>query len=333
MEASKRSKTHHDNGGEEQMNRWPDGLVTSPDGPAREIPQPHAYSRALFITKDGTARARIYNFVSQTWSWEDQPVELTLSEDGRVGIRDYAIGHWVPIEVAIALAWRKRSSDTPMRAYVLEGRPCEAKYIRWAEEDDTHDEQQPMTGESFKCLKWRVGLISCDGRGYKISNRGRLMSPDGSSITRGFYFDDRMWAAVKGVGLVDLTTAARLRPPIIHVPPAVASAADALYNGVSPEVFADDAGIQVGTAWSYYTRAALVLPPDRLREVTKQLVSGDLWHRLKRMDREEDPLLGGSLTDLMSAVENDLSSRGEFLNSEFQFEQLRLARSCLAKQA
>ena len=73
-----------------------------------------------------------------------------------------------------------------------------------------------MTGESFKSLKWKVGLIACDGRGYKISNRGRLLAPDGS-ITSGFYFNDRMWAAVKGVGLVDVTTAARLRPPIINV--------------------------------------------------------------------------------------------------------------------
>ena len=331
MEA-KRQKTNNNNDGDEQtMIAWREGLVTSPDGPAREIPQKHAYSRALFVTRDGAARARIYNFVSQTWSWEE-PVEPTMHEDGRMGLRDNAIGHWVPIEVAIALAWRKREPDTPMRAYVLDGRPCEARYIRWEAEDETQDEQQPMTGESFKSLKWKVGLIACDGRGYKISNRGRLMAPD-SSITRGSYFNDRMWAAVKGVGLVDVTTAARLRPPIINVPPAVASAADALYNGVSPEEYASDAGIQEGTAWSYFTRAALVLPKDRLREVTRDLVSKDLWRLLKRMDDEEDPLLGGSLKDLMEAVLDDLSSRGEFRNSEFQFEQLRLARSCLAKHS
>ena len=158
------------------------------------------------------------------------------------------------------------------------------------------------------------------------------MAPDGS-ITRGFYYDDRMWAAVKGVGLVDLTTVARLRPLIITVPPAVASAADALYNAVPPEEYASDAGIQEATSWSYFTRAALVLPKDRLREVTRDLVSKDLWRLLKRMDDEEDPLLGGSLKDLMEAVLDDLSSRGEFRNSEFQFEQLRLARSCLAKHS
>ena len=332
MEA-KRQKTNNNNDGDEQsMIRWREGLVQSPDGPAREIPQKHAYSRSLFITRDGAARARIYNFVSQTWSWEDDPVEPTMHEDGRMGLRDNAIGHWVSLEVAIALAWRKREPDTPMRACVLDGRPCEARYIRWEAEDETQDEQQPMTGESFKSLKWKVGLIACDGRGYKISTKGRLMAPDGS-ITSGVYYDDRMWAAVKGVGLVDLTTVARLRPLIITVPPAVASAADALYNAVPPEEYANDAGIQVGTAWSYYTRAALVLPKDRLREATKFLVSRDLWRRLKEMDEAEDPVLGGSLTDLMSAVQDDLSSRGEFMNSEFQFEQLRLARSCLAKHS
>ena len=331
MEA-KRSKTHHDNGGEEQMIRWRDGIVTSPDGLAREIPQKHAYSRSLFVTKDGAARARIYNFVSQTWSWEDDSVQPTMHEDGRMGLRDNAIGHWVPIEVAIALAWRKREPDTPMRAYVMDDSPCEARYIRWEAEDETQDEQQPMTGESFKSLKWKVGLIACDGRGYKISTKGRLIAPDGS-ITRGFYYDDRMWAAVHGVGLVDLLTAANLRPPIFNLPPAVASAADALYNFVSPEHYADDAGIQEGTAWSYFTRAALVLPKDRLREATRDLVSRDLWRLLKEMDDVEDPVLGGSLTDLMEAVQDELSNRGDFLNSVYQFEQLRLARSCLAKHS
>ena len=328
---TKRPKHDHDYDGDEQiMIAWREGLVTSPDGPAREIPQKHAYSRSLFITRDGAARARIYNFVSQTWSWEDDPVEPTMHEDGRMGLRDNAIGHWVPIEVAIALAWRKREPDTPMRAYVLEGRPCEAKYIRWVEEDESEDPQEPMPGETFKPLKWRVGLIQCDGRGYKLSTKGRLMAQDGS-ITSGFYYDDRMWAAVKGVGLVDLLRPAKLRPPIINLPPAVVSAADAMYNGVSPEDYASDAGgIQLGTAWSYFTRAALVLPKDRLREVTRDLVSHDLWRLLKE---EEDPVLGGSLTDLMSAVQEELSSRGEFMNSDYQFEQLRLARSCLAKHS
>lgn len=119
--------------------------------------------------------------------------------------------------------------------------------IELAKEDESDNPQQPVAGESFKALKWRVGLIQCDGRGYKISNRGRLMAQDGS-ITRGFYYDDRFWAAVHGVGLVDLLTAAKLRPPIINLPPAVASAADALYNFVSPEEYASDAGIQEATA-------------------------------------------------------------------------------------
>ena len=51
------------------------------------------------------------------------------------------------------------------------------------------------------------------------------------------------------------------------------------------------------------------------------------------MDDVEDPVLGGSLTDLMEAVQDELSNRGDFLNSVYQFEQLRLARSCLAKHS
>ena len=329
---TKRPKTHHDNGGEEQsMIRWPDGLVQSPEGPAREIPQRHAYNRALFITRDGAARARHYNFVSQTWSWAEELVEATVHDDGRLGIRDNAIGHWVPIEVAIALAWRRREPASPMRAYVLDGRPCEARYIRWEEEDETRDDPERRTGESFKALKLKVGLISCDGRGYKLSNKGRLMAPDGS-ITRGSYYDDRFWAAIRGVGMVDLLTAAKLRPPIVHVPPAVKAAADALYNGVTPEEHADDAGVSKGTAWSYFNRAAIFFPGDKLRRLVPPLVSRDLWSVLLRMDDEEDPLLGGSLMDLMEAVRAELSSRSEFLDSDFAFEELRLARSCMAKQ-
>ena len=328
---TKRPKTHHDNGGEEQsMIRWPDGLVQSPEGPAREIPQRHAYSRALFITKDGAVRARHYNFVSQTWSWAEDLVEATIHDDGRLGIRDNAIGHWVSIEVAIALAWRKRQPESPMRAYALDGRPCEARYIRWEEEDEARDDPEPRTGETFKALKWKVGLISCDGRGYKLSNLGRLMAPDGS-ITHGTYFDDRLWAAIKGVGMVDLLTAAKLRPPILNVPPTVKAAADAFYNGVTPEEHAEDAGVSKGTAWSYFNRTALFFPGDKLRRLVPPLVSRDLWSVLLRMHEEEDPLLGGSLTALMEVVHADLSSRGEFRKSHYQFEELRLARSCLAK--
>ena len=313
------------------MLTWRDGVVQCPEGAAREIPQAHAYSRSLWCTKDGSIRPRIYNFVSQTWTWEDL-VPLTVHEDGRLGVRDFGIGTtgWTPLEVVIALAWRKRQPDSPMRASVEEGKPMQARFIRWAVEEDGDDAQRTMPGEVWKPLKWKVGLISCDGRGYKLSSLGRLKSPQGA-ITKGHFYDERRWAAVTGVGLVDLTTVAKLCPNVVVLPPAIKSAADAMYQGgVPPGHFANDAGIEVGTAWSYYTRAAQVLPVDRLRQVAKQFVARDLWRVLRQMEQEEDPVLGGSLTELMPEVLGRVSQ--QFVSSEFQWEQLRLARSAIARQ-
>ena len=234
------------------MLTWRDGVVQCPEGAAREIPQAHAYSRSLWCTKDGAIRPRIYNFVSQTWTWEDPVPPLIVHDDGRLGVRDFGIGTsgWMPLEVVIALAWRKRQPDSPMRASVEEGHPMEARYIRWAVEEDVDDAQRTMPGEVWKPLKWKVGLISCDGRGYKLSSLGRLKSPSGA-ITKGHFYDGKRWAAVAGVGLVDLTTAAKLIPNVVVLPPAIKSAADAMYQGVPPEEYADDAGVEVGTAWSY----------------------------------------------------------------------------------
>ena len=133
---------------------------------------------------------------------------------------------------------------------------------------------------------------------------------------------------MRGCGLVDLTTAAKLRPPTLSVPRCIKMAADALYNGCTPDELSEDANVQVGTAWSYMTRAATLLRPSDLLRVVPELVERDLWELLNDM---EESVIGGKLTRLMEVVKRRLSSRGRFMRSEFQWEQLRIARSAIAK--
>ena len=58
-------------------------------------------------------------------------------------------------------------------------------------------------------------------------------------------------------------------------------------------------------------------------------MSRDLWSVMLSMQADDDPRLGGRLLDLMPAVHEKLSSRGEFRRSECKMGQLRFARLCV----
>ena len=161
-----------------------------------------------------------------------------------------------------------------------------------------------------------------------ISDHGRLRSPQGD-VTEGFSFNDRRFAATEE-GLVDLTTAARLRPNVVHLPPRIRMAYDALNTGHSPADLANAAGVDVKTAWSYFAQAAVHVSTQTLRRLAPALVSRDLWSMLLSMKAARDSALGGPLTELMDKVMDVLSHRGEFHKSKFQFEELRFARVCMA---
>jgi hypothetical protein len=132
---------------------------------------------------------------------------------------------------------------------IYNARPAEAihaKHLSW-DVSEQHSSESPIReGETWHQLKgahsWRCGVVHCGEAGYEISNRGRLKSPSGD-VTSGFYFDGRRWAAVKGSGLVDLTTCARLRKNVVYLPPAIKHSTDALGSGHN---LAKASGVQLG---------------------------------------------------------------------------------------
>ena len=73
---------------------------------------------------------------------------------------------------------------------------------------------------------------------------------------------------------------------------------------------------------------------DDLRQVTKQLVSRDMWKALSRMAREENVLLSGPLKELMFYMEEELNDDGAFWGKGDveRWGEVRLARMCFASR-
>ena len=308
--------------------QWPDGLERGPDGKCRQIPQKHVWSSSAWITRDGSARRRFYNPISEAWTWSDEPLQATMDfATGRMG---FFLDHWISVERAIALAWLHRAPGGGCTLYddvdiVLVGAESKAPTLSIAWKDgEAAERAAPIEGERWRALKWRCGLAPCPA-GYHISTEGRLRSPQGR-VTRGLWFGGDRYAAVRGAGLVNLTVAAGLRPNDVGLTPALYTTADALMTGMDAEDVAGALDVKVTTAWSYLCRAASFLQASELRKRVPRLVSRDLWSILVSMERERDAVLGASLTELRAAVERRLSARGEFRRSEYPYEELRLSR-------
>eukprot|EP00966_Prymnesium_polylepis_P043387 1006626-Prymnesium_polylepis.1 len=78
------------------MIDWTDGVVDSPDGPARQVPQKSpVWSSAVFVTADGIARRSWVNLVTKKWSWDEEALTIVLDESGRPG---YYLEWWMSIE-------------------------------------------------------------------------------------------------------------------------------------------------------------------------------------------------------------------------------------------
>jgi hypothetical protein len=205
--------------------------------------------------------------------------------------------------------------------------------LRWDVPEDSDEADASVDGaELWYPMKgaraWRCGVVSCSDAGYAISDRGRLKSPSGD-ITSGFHFDGRRWAAVKGCGLVDLTTCARLRKNVVYLPPAIKHAADALGSGHTPTDLAQASDVQLGTAWSYFTRAAQHLDARTLSRVVPPLVGPRMWAVLMNMRQSRDPRLGGTLTELMEVCTEGTPGA---VARDYPMEKLRLARLAVVAQ-
>jgi hypothetical protein len=225
----------------------------------------------------------------------------------------------------IALAWRRRQPDTPTKVYLKEGSDIHAKNIEWQEEQSDDETGEIVGQETWRSLEgWQIGVCPCDRR-YDISDRGRLRNPQGD-ISSGAWWDGRFWCAVKGAGLLDLTSAAKRRHTIT-ISPAMERAMAAFRDGTPPSEYAEDNDIKINSAWSAYSGAVKNLPPQVARRGCQKMVPPDLWDALMTMKKNGDARLGASLTELLHTI-NDEHIR-KYSKRPFHFEMLRLARMCI----
>ena len=302
---------------------WVNGIEVVDKQRFRQLPQRYTWSSQVFVGRRGRLLRRFFNPIEQSFAWQTQDLIEEVVDGmgtGRIGMYVQQ-GHFLPIDILIALAWRCREPDTPTRVLIKNGEPT-ASNVRWVEEEG--DDMIDHSRETWRPLRCKLGLIPVDDA-YLISSHGRLQSPKGD-ITRGFWWDDARWAYAKPSGLINLTQeASRQRGATIF--PSIFTAIDCLMDGHTPDELAYSQGIQETTAWSYMCRG---IPHIRdvagLRRVGKELVPKELWRLLKHMKRDSDPLLGERLRDLMVKCEAEIDG---FEEEEFKYEYLRFARSIL----
>ena len=301
------------------MLSWRDGVERAPcKHEVREIPQRSLWSYSLWITRKGVVWRKVYNPILNQWSWTEK-VELVFDEEGtRQGLH---LPHFVPLELLICRAWRRQRADSPSRVHVLNGAlGLTAQNLCWQEEEE--DNTDGIPGETWRSLAgMKIGVCPCDER-YQVSNYARLKSPRGD-ITAGHFWDGRYWGGLSGCGLLDLTAASKGRQKEIVIPPSIQKALFALRDGLPPSEYAKKQDIKVSSAWGAYSTAAPHLQPRELHRACKEIVPRDLWDTLAHMKNIQDPMLGESLTDLMSVVDNYIP---DFSKSRLRFEHLRLAR-------
>ena len=308
------------------MIAWRNGLERGPDGPVRQVPTRHVWTSTVWVTKHGTARRRYFNPVSGIWSWA--PKIMSLGED-EMGNSGYSLNWFTSVERTIALAWCRRGvGSTSTLLNIKPAEPTNAKWLSWNLKDVTLDDGGAIRGEVWTSLTraraWRCGAELVPPT-YRISSLGRLMSPNGA-VTKGFLFNGSRWAAAKGAGLIDLTSAARLQQDAPKLVPRVLAATDALGAGASPADLARVLGDELSTAWSYFALAAAHLNATTLRRHVPRLVGVGLWRHLEDMRARGDPLLGGRLLDLAPDCHAALPADPE------RVAKLRLARLAVTKQ-
>ena len=308
----------------QRMIQWRPGLLKAPDGmPARQLPEEHVWTAQRWITKKGDIYRRRWNPIEKSWQWEDQPVQLSLDEStGKMGV----FNPWFNcLEYAVACAWRKRAEDSSDRVKLKDGKPLQARYLKWSKEERRREkEPDDVDQEAWKPLRWKIGPVTCDAS-YEISNLGRLKAPSGK-ITKGFLFRGRRWAYCKDCGLVDLGAASKTQSkntPPLHIQTAI----DALSCHHTPAEMADVTGVSEKTAWSYFYSALTWVKKSVVKETWQNLLDPSLVNVL--LSLRKDPVIHASLTDLLDAISTRLPEDSEFWEGDLQFPQLRFARAAI----
>ena len=291
---------------------WKDGLERTDDGEVvREIPLAVPAASSVWISAQGAAYRRYYNFVDRSVSWTR--LEYALDPDEvHVGLH---IPAWTSMETAIARAWRTRAPRSNARVQVIDARaPLSAATLRWREEEYVPPEPPVLEGETWTSLRWVVNHLVLCSPTYDISNYGRLRSPHTGAITRGHWCHGERWAAVKGAGLVQLRAAAGLARATVHLPPRTLAAHRAMTGGMTPADYSAASDIPLDRAYRYCVDAV-----PFVRDA-KRLVARDLRRVLEDLRRH--PALGGPLRELRPVV-------ARRLGREVDWGELRFARACV----
>ncbi len=307
------------------MITWRPGLLKAPNGRglARQLPEEHIWTAQRWVTKRGDIYRRRWNPIDKNWEWDEEPVQLSLDESsGRLGLYN---PWFTSLEYAVACAWRKRAEDSSDRVKLKEGRPLQARYLKWGNEERRKEsEPADVDQEVWRPLKWKIGPVTCNSS-CEISNLGRLKAPSGK-ITKGFLFRGRRWASCKDCGLVDLGAASKTQSK--HAPPLhIQTAIDALSTLHTPAELAEITGIAEKTAWSYFYSAITWMKKSLIKETWQHSLDPSLVSVL--LSLRKDPVIHASLTDLLEAVRTRLPEDSEFWEGDLQFPQLRFARAAI----
>ena len=118
--------------------KWKDGLVHSPDGFARQIPEEVYWASGLFITRDGCCRRRYWDCVLHLWKWEEEAKEVDVNEMGTIGFHIQDMG-FVSMQRAICLAHRHRHPDSKNRVYCRSDE-LRSSTVNWDLEESNKEE-------------------------------------------------------------------------------------------------------------------------------------------------------------------------------------------------
>ena len=253
---------------------------------------------------------------------------FAFSESGRVGLN---VDYWLPLEKCIALAWLTKEPGSSMRVNLIDGfgPSIHLENIEW-EEGEEADECEPLPGEKWKKLKWKVGCVRVN-EGYLISNQGRLRNENGH-VTSGFWFNETRLASTNA-GLVDLWAAARIKRGAVHLREAVKEAADCILSGHTAQDLSESRDIQLDSAWSLINKAAMSMHVSDLGQLAPCLVAADMWDLMVDMSERGHPLLGGRLTPLKEYLDDRLGEEGEYASTECPWAEIRFARTCIAARS
>ena len=307
------------------MVAWKVGIRKKDGILYRQVPTRFSWSSTLWVSRSGACYRRYYNPFSNTWRFMRTPQKYILDEaSGRIGL--HIEQQWVPVTTVIALAWKhNRAPGSAKKTILKDGKSPIARHIQW-EKSSTNQTQKDMKDEVWSALNHRVGIFNCPTN-FQISSRGRLMSPSGVK-TAGFYFNDSFVASCGDV-MVDLLVASKLKPPYIHVSPHLSRAADCLLAGGSPHTLSKDVGLSLQTAHTYFTQVAGMMHASDLHRVVPNLIPRDVWSALHKLHRQRDDRLGGSLSELLPAVETLMRKKSSFHKNEYKWAILRLGRMCV----